>query len=295
MNNKLVKTQTQDGLILHGYYSPTSSRKICILHIHGMEGNFYGNNFIHSMLDKYEVNDIGFLTVNTRGAGKVTDFETIDGKYRQIGSMYELLEEAHLDITAWIEFLKSQNYKIIILQGHSAGTVKIVRYLFEGEFRDEVNGLILLAPIDPKSYREFKGRNNLDKYIAKAQNKIKIGKGSELITCDYDHDLISFQTFVSWYKQDDLGRMFDFGTSNYNFPILRQISIPTQIIVGSKDEYFSPNNPNHPENTMKILTDNIKKSKGIIISNATHSFQGYEDVMIDQIINSGILTMDNYY
>ena len=60
----------------------------------------------------------------------------------------ELLEEAHLDISAWIKFLLDEGYQEIILQGHSLGTIKVIRYLFEGEYKNKISKLILLAPFE---------------------------------------------------------------------------------------------------------------------------------------------------
>lgn len=75
-NNKLVQVNTLDGLYLHGYYAPTQDKKTVLLHIHGFEGNFYENNFIYVLADELEKNNIAFLTVNTRGNGSKTDFNT---------------------------------------------------------------------------------------------------------------------------------------------------------------------------------------------------------------------------
>lgn len=281
--NKLLQITTSDGLLLHGYYMPSESKNVVLLHIHGMEGNFYQDNFVHTLTKELEKKEIGFLTVNTRGNGKDTDFNTINGKIVRVGSRYELLEEAHLDITAWVNFLIDEGYKEIILQGHSAGTVKIVRYLFEGELKDKINKLILLSPIDPLGFRIVNGRNNIEDFIKKAQNKVDEGKGDELITSEFDHDVLSYKTFISWYRRDDLGKMFEFCTPQYDFPILKQISIPTFIITGSKDEYLHPSNPGHPEEAMNILLRNIPNSKGKIIEDATHSFKPHEDIMVNEV------------
>ncbi len=282
-NNKLLQITTSDGLYLHGYYAPSEDKRLGVLYIHGMEGNFYQDNFIHILADKFEEDGVGLLTVNTRGNGKETDLNTVDGNIKRIGSRYELLDESHLDITDWIKFLISEDYKEIILMGHSAGAVKVVRYLFEGELKEKVNKIILLSPIDPLGYRIAKGRNDIEGFLKKAQTKVDEGKGDELVTSEFDHDILSYKTFISWYKQDELGRMFEFCTKDYDFPILKQIKIPTKIIVGSKDEYFHPGNLEHPEEAMEILLKNIPYSIGKIIEGAVHSFKPHEEVMAKEV------------
>jgi len=282
MKNKLLQITTSDGLYLHGYYVPSESKKVGILHIHGFEGNFYENNFVHVLADEMEGKGIGFLTVNTRGNGRDTDFNTVDGKYRRIGARYEMLEEAHLDITAWLKFLLEEGCKEIILQGHSLGTMKAVRYLFEGELKDKVSRLILLAPFDKKGYMVIQ-KKDTEHLLREAQKVVDTGKGEELITPNYGDGITSYKTFISWYKQDDLGRMFEFSTPEYDFSILKQIKIPTKIIVGSKDEYFYPTNPEHPEEAMELLLKNIPNSIGKIIEGAVHSYKSHEDIMSNEV------------
>jgi len=103
--SRLLQISTSDGLYLHGFYSPSESKKTGVLFIHGFEGNFYESGFIYALIKEFEAKDIGLLTVNTRGNGKATNFNTINGDIKRIGSWYELLEEAHLDITAWLKYL----------------------------------------------------------------------------------------------------------------------------------------------------------------------------------------------
>lgn len=250
-NNKLLQVSTSDGLYLHGYYSPSSDKKIALLHIHGFEGNFYENNFIYVLAESLNKNNIAFLTVNTRGNGAITDFNTVDGKYKTIGSWNELLEGAHLDINAWIKYLIDQGYQEIILQGHSLGTIKVIRYLFEGEYKNKINKLILLAPFEKR-----------------------------LPPSD-----LSPKTLKSWDDQSDLVRVFDFSAVGYDFPILKKINIPTKIIVGSKDECFYVSDPNNFQRAMDILLTHIPNSQGVFIPNAVHSFKPNEELMSKEVVD----------
>lgn len=282
-NNILVRISTQDGIYLHGYYVPSEEKKVAVLNIHGMYGNFYEVNYVSVLADELEKNRVVFLTVNTRGNGKDTDFDTVDGKIKRIGSRYELLEEAHIDITGWINFLINEGYSKIVLIGHSAGTLKIVRYLFEGELKDKVSKLILLAPIDALGARIANGRSDIAEFLKKAQEKVNKGRGEELITPEFDHDVLSYQTFISWYKQDNLSRMFEFFNKDYDFPLLKKIKIPTKIIVGSKDKFFHPSNPEHLKEAMEILLKNIPNVTGMIIENTDHCFVSHENDLVNEI------------
>lgn len=282
--NRLLQIATADGLYLHGYYIPSTNKKVAVLHIHGFEGNFYENSFVHLLANELEKANIGFLTVNTRGNGKNTDFNTVDGDCKKIGARYELLEEAHLDISVWMKFLKDEGYEKIVLQGHSLGTIKVVRYLFEGEYKDKVDKLILLAPFDKKGLMDASGRKDIKGLLKKAQTKVSENQGEKLITREFEVIDLSYKSFISWYNQDDLGRMFEFCSSDYDFPVLKKIAVPTKIIVGSKDEYFHLSNPKHPEEAMSIMLKNIPEAKGKIIDGATHSFKPYENMMTKEVI-----------
>ncbi len=283
-SNKLLQVETSDGLFMHGYYVPSVDKKAVILHVHGFEGNFYENKFVHVLANTLEQEGIGFLSVNTRGNGKDTDFNTTAGKLQKIGARYELLEEAHIDISAWVEYLVTEGYERIILQGHSLGTVKAVRYLFEGQYKDKIASLILLAPFDKKAGMVANGRTDLDNLLKKANTIVKEGRETELIANEFGDGDMSYKTFISWYSQDDLGRMFEFCSKSYTFPVLKKISVATKIIVGSKDEYFHNSNNDHPEEAMNILLSNIPNAKVKIITNAPHSFAPHEKEMAKEVV-----------
>lgn len=272
-SNKLLQVTTSDGLYLHGFYAPSESKKTGVLFIHGFEGNFYENGFIYAIIREFEEQDIGFLTVNTRGNGGSTNFNTTNGDIKRIGSWYELLEDAHLDITAWLQVLINEGYQEIVLMGHSAGTVKVIRYLFEGEYANKLGKLILLSPLDTKSVMITNGRDNIEELLKKAQTQVEDGKGDELITKEFEDDTMSYRTFISWYQQNDLGRMFEYCNPNYDFPILKQIRIPTLTVIGSQDEYF----PNGYQEAINALSKNIANFSGKIIEGAGHCFSGYEE------------------
>lgn len=181
-----------------------------------------------------------------------------------------------------------EKYEEIVLQGHSLGTMKAVRYLFEGEYKNKISKLILLSPFDKKGYMIVQ-KKDTEQLLVKAQKMVDEGKGDELITPDFGDGITSYKTFVSWYKQDELGRMFEFCSPEYNFPALNKIGVATKIIVGSNDEYFYPTNPTHPEEAMNLLLKNIHNSKGKLIEEAVHSFKPHEDLMAEEV-SSFVLT-----
>lgn len=280
--NKIVRVASLDGLYLYGYFAPKNG-KVALLHIHGFEGNFYENEFVWSIGGKLDKMGITFLTANTRGNGKDTNFNTTKNKIVRVGGHYESLDDAYLDIDAWIKFLMDEGYGEIYLQGHSLGTIKSVRYLFEGKYKDKVKKLILICPFDGKAMIDRDIKKDINELVKKAEEKVKQGKGEELASEEFETVGMSYKTYVSWYQRNDFGRMFEFCNKDYDFPLLQKIKIPTKVIVGSKDEFFHTSNPNHPEEAVKIMLDKIPNSEGKIIQKAPHSFIGFENELAEEM------------
>ncbi len=266
-----ISITTSDNKKFNGICLEGSKDKPAVIYIHGMFGDYKTPNFVNNLKEGLIKNNFAYLATNNRGKGE--------------NSRYELLEEAHLDITAGIKFLIDKGYNKIILIGHSAGTLKVVRYLSEGNYKDSVIKLILVAPIDPLGGRIAHGRNNIEEFLKRAQEKVDEGKGNEMITSEFDHDDVSYQTFISWYKRDNLGRMFEFCNKEYDFPVLKQIKIPVKAIAGTKDEYLHPSSPEHPEEAMNILSKHIKNFDYKIVEGSGHNFNGFEKELVDEIMN----------
>lgn len=278
----LVRASTEDKLYLGGLFTDGDKTKPAVLYIHGFQGSFYEDSFTKVIAEYLHKENRAFLTANTRGNGKDSEFNTTDGKIVRIGAHYELLKDSPKDIDAWIKFLIDQGHKEIILAGHSLGTLKVVRYLFEGKYKNNVKKLILLCPFDQAGLMIRDIKTPVNELIVKAKEKIKQGKGEEMITSDFETITMSYNTWLSWYTQDDFGRMFEFCNKDYDFPILNAIKIPTKIIVGSLDEYFT-SEPNHKEG-VRIMLKNIPNSEGKIIEGAQHQFHGHEDELAKEVL-----------
>jgi len=280
--SKLVQTKTIDNLLLQGYYS-AKDKEAVILHIHGFEGNFYENYFVHVLADHLDQVDCSFLSANTRGCEKIKDFNTPSGEVVTIGARFELLEDSPKDIDAWIEFLLNEGFKKVILQGHSLGTMKAVRYMHEGKYKDKIEKLILLAPFDKKALMNAFTDTPINELIQKAQLEIEAGNGDQIITSEFDSIKVSYKTYVSWYKQDDLGRMFEFSSPEYDFPALKALQIPVKVIVGSLDEFFYVKEPNNYQKALDLLKSHIPNCETILVKGANYGYTGFEDILATEV------------
>ena len=280
----LVEVATKDKLRLQGLYSSGKANKPAVIHFHGFQGDFFTNPFIRPVAKKLHENGYGFLSIQTRGMGNDYLFNTTDGTWKRYGSYFEVHEEARLDIDAWIEFLKEKGYKQIILQGHSLGTFKIVRYLFEGTYPEIVNKLILLAPFDNIYMAESYTKGKWKDYVKQAKQMVQEGKGEEIIPKHWWDITISINTYISWLDENDFTHMFNFYDKKYLYPVLNKLNIPVKVIVGSKDEYLHTSNPSNPREAIDIMKKNIENFSYKLIEDAKHSFTGYEDVLAREIL-----------
>ncbi len=281
---ELVKTTTEDGLYLHGFFKKGEKNNYAVLHIHGFEGDFFSNDFIPVETNALKENGYSFLSVQTRGTGAEYEVIDVNGESKMYGSHYELLKEAYKDIDAWIEFLVENGHHDIVLQGHSLGAVKAVRYLAEGNKTQYVKKLILLSPFDMHSLAEIITDGKYKEYLNIAKEKIEEKKGEELIPESYVNMRMSYQTFASWLTMDHFGKMFHFSDEDNSFMLLNKIEIPVKGIVGDKDEFFHPMNPGNPEEAMGIMKLNIKDFEYKIIPGADHVFTDKEHDLAHEVL-----------
>ena len=165
------------------------------------------------------------------------------------------------------------------------GTMKIVRYLFEGSYKDSVTKLILLAPFDIIQLLEEATDGNWKEYLKLANQRVAEGKGEEIIPEEFLDVAISYQTYVSHHIQNELTTMFAFHKKGYDFPILQKITMPVLAIAGTKDEFLHPANPSHPEEAFELMKKHISSFSSLMIPNAPHSFEAYEDVIAKRILS----------
>ena len=253
------------------------------IHVHGYAGNFYGNNFVHVIGESVTQDYGSFLTIETRGSYDQQALH-IDKKPAELGGAYlEKLEAAYLDIDAWITFLLNKGYRNIVLQGHSLGTYKVVRYMHEGKNKQFVQKLILLCPFEAFACAEKDTQGQLTRYLAEAKKQVELGNSLELIPQSWNTMPMSYATMLSWYNNTSASHCFDYAQADYQSDYLHQIAQPVSIIVGSKDEYFSPHNPDHPEISLEKLRSQFPQAVAALIPGAHHSFRGYEKVVAEKV------------
>ncbi len=281
----LVRAETKDGLLIRGLFVPGDKNKPAVIHIHGFQGDFYTQEFVKKIAEKLRENNTAFISVQNRGTGIESELYTnAPGYGRTGGSSYELLEEAYMDIDAWIKFLLDQGYTKVILQGHSLGTMKIVRYLSEGSHVDKVRKLILLAPFDIIQLAQDATNGKWKEYLEIAKQKVTEGKGLEIIPKEFLDVRISYQTYVSHHDNNEFEYMFAFHDKTYNFPILKRIEIPVKVVLGTDDSNLNTPNYDNTQQAVEVLKKNIKDCDVTLIKDANHSYTGFEDKITEEVL-----------
>lgn len=284
-NYDLIQVFTNDDIKLTGLFKNGETSKTAHIFIHGFTGDFFAQDFFHTIAEEINTQGHAFILAQTRGTGMHTEFLTRDNNARYIGSFYERIEEAHLDISAFISFLKAEGYTKIELIGHSLGTLKVVRYLFEGEHKNTIEKLILLAPFDKNAFMERKAPGKLKEFLQVAEEKIAAGKGTEVVPLpEYEDYAMSYTTFLSWYNQSNLSCIWDFYKKDYEFPILKQITIPVKVILGDKDIFIEyPEFGVSAESALNTIKKHIKNCETVLLEGSGHTFDGFEEKVAEEV------------
>jgi predicted alpha/beta-fold hydrolase len=281
----LVQVVTSDKLNLSGLYQPGDKNKTAVIAIHGFNGDFYSHTFYHDIADQLKKQGNALVLAQTRGTGIRTEFIKTDRSAKYIGSNYERIEDAHIDITAFMQFLQAEGYTDIALLGHSLGTIKIVRYLSEGELADMVSKLVLLAPFDKNAFLEDKASNRRDEFVSIAKAKIDAGQGEEIVPVPEFEDFpVSYTTFHSWYHSSELSNMWDFYRADYDFPIMRGIQVPVKALLGSEDHFVTfPKFNEDAASALACIKANIPDVETVLLKGTGHAFQGQEKIVAKEV------------
>jgi pimeloyl-ACP methyl ester carboxylesterase len=145
---RLLHVETEDGLALAGaLVAPDAdARDTAVVWIHGNTGMFHDYPYV---LVARVLAAQGYPVVlgNTRGFAVATELWNVrDDRPVAGGSAWELLEEASLDVAAWVDATVSEDADGVVVVGHSQGAAKAT--LYASERPDERLRAIVLASPD---------------------------------------------------------------------------------------------------------------------------------------------------
>ena len=278
MKQELVRINSIDNIEQPGIlYCPNNDTNKIVIHVHGLNGNFYENRFLDTIAKSYTDNNYAFLTFNNRGRDFITELLKGDD-FTIIGGSLERFKDCILDIDGIVNWAKNKGYNEIILEGHSYGCNKVL-YYYNHKKSDNIKKIVLLAPCDiPSEGKKFLSKEEYDKAKSDSTRLVQEGKESDLI--DFSvmaNGKIAAGTYYYDFLpggENDFIRYVD--GANGKSEILNSIDIPILIIFGDVDECVLT----QPIEIVKeYLTNNINDCNIQIIEGADHSYAGrYEDL-----------------
>ena len=247
MKQELVRINSIDMIEQPGIlYSPNNDTSKIVIHVHGLNGNFYENRFIDTLAKSYTDNNYAFLTFNNRGRDVITELLKGDG-FTVIGGSLERFKDCILDIDGVVNWVIEKGYNEIILEGHSYGCNKVL-YYYNYRKSDYFKKIVLLAPCDiPSEGKKFLNKEEYEKAKNDSTRLVQEGKENDLR-----------------YVDGENGRS----------ELLNSIEIPVLVIFGDMDECVLT----QPiEVVKKYLTNNLRDCNIQIINGADHLYAGKYD------------------
>jgi len=283
MKNPIVQVETKDKLTLHGLHLCAPDSDTVFLHTHGTASNFYEEDFVYALAERFLGERISMLSVNNRGAG-------VYDTYQHIGGAVEKFEDCLIDIDVWMEFAMKEGYKKIILSGHSLGTEKVVYYMNNGSYADKITALVFLAPSDSYgSHRVQDGKPNervdeVKALLKEAKDLIAKGEGNAFLKRDaygsrggvMPKSAESFMNFLG--PESKILDALPFPTGKLE--AYSKIKIPILAVIGDGEEYTGiPIN-----DALDLMKRENKNTQTVQIKDCDHDFNRKEKELADVIL-----------
>lgn len=271
ITQQMISFSTEDKLILEGCVFGQSIKKdACIVHVHGLAGNFYHSNLISPMSQAYSAAGYDLITFNNRGAEHIKKFNKTYGSKELIGYTFENFTDCLYDIEAAVQYAR-QRYSKVILQGHSSGCQKIIYSLSRKKLA--VDAVILISPCDDMglSYQHY-GKDRFKEMIEFAKDYKET-----LLPLDFFFDIpISTKTFLSHFGENNKFDVFHYYDDSREFTEISKNKLPTAVFFGQEDLVINL------EDIEKVYS-NFPNYTFHSITNADHKYRGQENILAQKI------------
>lgn len=284
MNYPIVQVQTTDGMWLHGLFIEAKKPKAVFLNVHGTASNFYEEDFIEVMTEKFLDEGISMLSTNNRGTGV---YDAWDKK----GAASEIFEDCLIDIDAWIEFIIEKGYTKIILSGHSLGTEKVVYYMGFGKYKTKINAVVLLAPADSPRWRYYDdsykvpgsgetGKARVDLQVRDAQKMINEDRGDELMDRTVYGGVMpktpkSFLNFMA----DNTEILKALPLHSGRLELYGKITVPIFVAIGDRHEYTGI----PIVDALELMKRENQRTEAYQIKDCNHDFEEKEEELTNLV------------
>ncbi len=268
----LVQVTASDGVRLHGALESPSEKPDAPLDawlcIHGTGSNFYAGSTLAGLAPKLLAQGAAVLRANTRGHDIVSTGPSAGGRWLQ-GAAFERVDEAPLDLTAWIALLRERGYQRIGLLGHSMGAIKAILTL-AGDDAPAVEALVAASPprLSHERFNQSSQGEGFRQTLAQCEQMVSDGRGDELI----------FVKFPLAYYITAAGFLDRYGPEErYNvLRLVSRVKCPTLATFGSSEVQAHEAFCGMPEELPPLATPE-NSLQVAVIAGADHNYTGCHD------------------
>lgn len=268
-SEELVYVTTDDTIQLAGVViSPAAAapHAASIVWIHGNAAAFYDQPYV---LVGRELATLGYTVIlgNTRGHDiaatlwKADDHSPMAGGG---GSAWERMEDAPLDLAAWVDLAATRTPQAVFLAGHSKGAQKVILYA-AGQPSPHLRGVALISP-DLHGLR-------LPGELDAARALVAEGRGMEVLPA---------QPWAPWYRQsaqtvvshaEVADRLL---TSEHGQPIMAAVSVPLLATFGTLERDAEANLA-----AISTAAKAAPRTETHIVAGANHFYTGVEAALAE--------------
>ena len=223
---ELVEAWTEDGLRLDGVRYGPASADLAVVYTHGATSSVLRPTHVR-IGRALAASGLTVFAGNNRGTGLATVFLTRAGTRVLKGSWFERVEDAKIDLAAWLDVAAAGGAKRIVLLGHSLGGAKVVLYASE-RHDDRLAGLVLASP----AFHLVSGERPVDPaVVARARQAVDAGRPQELV---------DLGDFPLTFGKMSAATVLDYTTGRANpwsatSPRLRAIACPVLAFYGTNE------------------------------------------------------------
>ncbi len=280
---ELAEVEAADGVLLQGLVSDTRRRRLAVIYIHGLGGDFYGSPAkANAMAEECSASGFGFLSFNNRGNGLLSSVRKRKSpkgfRYVDSGRCYERFEDCVLDIEAVVKEAKRRGFRKIALVGHSTGANKAVHYLSRSPDRS-VACAVLTGPLSDVPLLQHDSGKNYRHLVSLAKRMAAGGKGHELMPQGTPLWPLSAHRFLSLAVAGSAEDVFQYHMKRPSYRALKRVRVPVLALMGGEDEYALMS----PDSILESFREANPRFESAIIEGASHSFTGQEELLAEVV------------
>ena len=267
-----LNVETRRGTVLNGVLFEAETSDTVVIAITGIHGNFYSNPFYYNIGDTLSAHGIDFIYAQTCDAfGEIETVNAKTGAKELIGSWNERFSFVDEDIDAYLDFA-AENYRHVILAGHSLGANKVIHYLSTHHDTSRVEKFILMSPANLKYMMQNVTSHEKD-FVEKL---VRYGQGEKVLPFYF----MGWVACTANTAHDWLSGVLD---NTNDFSQLEQITHTGALIIGTYDN-FTEGDPTKFLRDINSHMPTADANKLIFIECTGHTYQQKHQEIADAIL-----------